>query len=108
QAKLEEIESQQEESYGETEIVSKSWLQEQTQLLKFQEFIHQFGSYIHGLEADLNKKIEASKAQLPIVVDDDQLVVKKEEFHTFKYIVFLSIDVEKEYKNEKVVKSLWS
>ncbi|KAG5615147.1 hypothetical protein H5410_014971 [Solanum commersonii] len=39
QAKLEEIEAQQGESYGEIEIVSKFWLQKQTQLLKFQESI---------------------------------------------------------------------
>jgi len=38
----------------------------------------QFGSNIHDLEAHLNKKIEESKAQLPIVVDDDQLVDQKE------------------------------
>ncbi|KAG5606271.1 hypothetical protein H5410_027763 [Solanum commersonii] len=53
--------------------------------------------------ADLNKKIEASKAQFPIVVDDDQLVEKKEEFYLFKYTLFLNIHVEKEYKGEKFV-----
>ncbi|KAG5605198.1 hypothetical protein H5410_026690 [Solanum commersonii] len=80
-AKLEEIETQQGESYEETEIVSQSWLQEQTKLLKFHESIcdsltymttqliegrveltqeiDQFGSDIHDLEAHLNKKIEA-------------------------------------------------
>ncbi|KAG5599810.1 hypothetical protein H5410_031180 [Solanum commersonii] len=98
----EEIESQQGESYEEIEIVSQSSLQEQTQLLKFQESIcdglrymttqliggrvdltheiNQFGLDIHDIEAHLNKKIEASEAQLPIVVDDYQLVEKKEEF----------------------------
>ncbi|KAG5609988.1 hypothetical protein H5410_021269 [Solanum commersonii] len=116
-AKLEEIGAQHGESYGETEIVSQSWLQEQTQHLKFQESIHdgltfrttqliegrveltqeidQFGSDIHDLEADLNKKIEAFEAQLPIVVDDDQLVEQKEEFQPFNYTLFLNIDVEK-------------
>uniref|UniRef100_M1DAI2 Uncharacterized protein n=1 Tax=Solanum tuberosum TaxID=4113 RepID=M1DAI2_SOLTU len=128
QAKLEEIKSQQGESYGETEIVSQSWLQEQTQLQKFQESIRdgltymttqliegrveltqkidQFGSDIHDLEADLNKKIEVSEAQLPIVEDDDQLVEKKKEFHPFNYTLFLNIDVEKEYKSENVVKNV--
>ncbi|KAG5579771.1 hypothetical protein H5410_050398 [Solanum commersonii] len=118
QVKLEEREAQQEESYGEIEIVSPSWLQEQTQLLKFQESIcdslinmttqlidgrveltqeiDQFGSDIHDLEVDLNKKIEALEAQLPIVVDDDQLVEQKEEFQSFNYTLFLNIDVEKE------------
>ena len=122
-----EIAAQQRESYEEAEIVSQSWLQEQTQLLKFHESIcdgltymttqliegrveltqeiDQFGSDIHDLEAHLNKKIEASEAQLPIVVDDDQLVEQKEEFQPFNYILFLNIDVEKEYKSENVVNS---
>jgi len=38
----------------------------------------QFGSDIHDLEARLNKKIEASDDQSPIVMDDDQLVEKNE------------------------------
>ncbi|KAG5591480.1 hypothetical protein H5410_041994 [Solanum commersonii] len=89
-----EIAAQQRESYEEAEIVSQSWLQEQTQLLKFHESIRdgltyitsqliegrveltqeidQFGSDIHDLETHLNKKIKASDAQLSIVVDDDQ------------------------------------
>ncbi|KAG5587012.1 hypothetical protein H5410_047446 [Solanum commersonii] len=46
-AKLEEeIESQQGESYEEIEIVSQSWLQEQTQLLKFQESIRDGLTYM--------------------------------------------------------------
>ncbi|KAG5581165.1 hypothetical protein H5410_051792, partial [Solanum commersonii] len=91
-AKLEEIEAQQGVkieaqqgvSYEEAEIVSQSWLQEQTQLLKFQKSIcdgvtymatqliegrveltqeiDQVGSYILDLEADLNKKVEVSEA----------------------------------------------
>ncbi|KAG5614761.1 hypothetical protein H5410_014585 [Solanum commersonii] len=99
QAKLEEIEAQQGESYGETEIVSQYWIQGQTQLLKLEESIcdgliymttqliegrveltqeiDKFDLDVHDLEVDLNKKIEASEAQLPIVVDDDQLVEKK-------------------------------
>ncbi|KAG5571858.1 hypothetical protein H5410_061624 [Solanum commersonii] len=128
-AKLEEREAQQGESYEEAEIVSQSWLQEQTELLKFQQSIRdgltymttqlieerveltheidQFGSYIHDLEAHyLNKKIEASKAQLSIVVDDDQLVEQKEEFQPFNYTLFLNIDVEKEYKSENVVNNV--
>ncbi|KAG5595032.1 hypothetical protein H5410_036264 [Solanum commersonii] len=115
-AKLEEeIESQQEEIYEEREIVSQSWLQEQTQLLKFQESISdgltymitqliegrvelteeidQFGLDIHDLKARLNKTIEASEFQLSIVVDEDQLVEQKEEFQPFNYTLFLNIDV---------------
>uniref|UniRef100_M1DKI1 Uncharacterized protein n=1 Tax=Solanum tuberosum TaxID=4113 RepID=M1DKI1_SOLTU len=127
-AKFEEREAQQGESYEEAKIVSQSWLQEQTQLLKFQESIcdgltymttqliegrveltqeiDQFGSDIHDLEAHLNKKIEASEAQLPIVVDDDPLVEQKEEVQPFNYTLFLNIDVEKEYKSENVVNNV--
>ncbi|KAG5587011.1 hypothetical protein H5410_047445 [Solanum commersonii] len=36
-------------------------------------------------------------------MDDDQLVEQKEEFQPFNYILFLNIDVEKEYKSENVV-----
>uniref|UniRef100_A0A0V0IYI3 Putative ovule protein n=1 Tax=Solanum chacoense TaxID=4108 RepID=A0A0V0IYI3_SOLCH len=68
--------------------------------------INQFGSDIHDLEANLNKKIEASEAQLPNVVDDDQLVEQKEEFQPFSYTLFLNIDVEKECKSENVVKNV--
>ncbi|KAG5609847.1 hypothetical protein H5410_021128 [Solanum commersonii] len=122
-----EIATQQRESYEEAEIVSQSWLQEQTQLLKFHESIRdgltymtrqliegrveltqdidQFGSDIHDLEAHLNKKIEAYDAQLLIIVDDDQLVEQKEEFQPFNYILFLNNNVEKEYKSENVVKN---
>uniref|UniRef100_M1DKX3 Uncharacterized protein n=1 Tax=Solanum tuberosum TaxID=4113 RepID=M1DKX3_SOLTU len=125
QAELEEIEAQQ---YGETEIVSQFWTQGQTQLLKLKESIRdgltymttqliegrveftqeidQFGSDIHDLEAHLNKKIEASDVQSPIVMDDDQLVEQKTEFQPFNYILFLNIDVEKEYKSENVVLEL--
>ncbi|KAG5591341.1 hypothetical protein H5410_041855 [Solanum commersonii] len=109
-------------------IVRQSWLQEQTKLLKFQESVYdgltymttqliegtveltqeidQFGSYIHDLEAHLNKKIEASDVQSPIVVDDDQLVEQKEEFQPFNYTLFLKIEVKKEYKNENVVNNV--
>ncbi|KAG5619567.1 hypothetical protein H5410_004785 [Solanum commersonii] len=88
-----EIAAQQRESYEKAEIVSQFWLQEQTQLIKFHESIHdgltymisqliegrveliqdidQFDSDIHDLDAHLNKMIKAS---------DDQLVEKKEEF----------------------------
>ncbi|KAH0724761.1 hypothetical protein KY284_000626 [Solanum tuberosum] len=74
----ENIESQQEESYEEVEIVSQSWLQEQTQLLKFQKSIRDgltymttqliegrvdltqeidlFGSDIYDLEIHLKKR----------------------------------------------------
>ena len=65
--------------------------------------IDQFVSDIHDLEAHLNKKIEASDAQLSIVVDDDQQVEQKEEFQPLNYTLFLNIDVEKEYKSENVV-----
>ncbi|KAG5620135.1 hypothetical protein H5410_005353 [Solanum commersonii] len=128
QTKLEESETQQGENYGETEIVSQSSLQEQTQLLKFQESIcdgliymatqliegrveltqeiDQFGSDIHDLEVDLNKKIEASEAQLPIVMDNDQLVEQKEKFQPFNYTLFVNIDVKKEYKSENVVNNI--
>ncbi|KAG5589958.1 hypothetical protein H5410_040472 [Solanum commersonii] len=128
QDELEEIEAQQGESYRETKIVSQYWIQGQTQLLKFQESIrdglthmttqlieerveltqeiYQFGSDIHDLETHLNKKIEASDAQLPIVVDNDQLVEQKEEFQPFNYTLFFNIDVEKEYKSENVVKNV--
>ncbi|KAG5606319.1 hypothetical protein H5410_027811, partial [Solanum commersonii] len=58
------------------------------------------------MESHLNKKIEASEAQLPIVVDDDQLVGKKEEFQPFNYTLFLNIDVEKEYKSENDVNNV--
>uniref|UniRef100_M1DTG0 Uncharacterized protein n=1 Tax=Solanum tuberosum TaxID=4113 RepID=M1DTG0_SOLTU len=120
-----EIATQQGESYGEAKIVTQSWLQEQTQFLKFQESIRdgltymttqliegrveltqeidQFGSCIHDLEAHLNKKIEASEAQLPFVMDDDQQVEQKEKFQPFNYTLFLNIDVDKEYKSENVV-----
>ncbi|KAG5611609.1 hypothetical protein H5410_022890 [Solanum commersonii] len=64
--------------------------------------IDQFSSDINDLEAHLNKKIKASEAKLPIVVDDDQLVEQKEEFQPFNYTLFLNIDVEKEYKSENV------
>ncbi|KAG5619955.1 hypothetical protein H5410_005173, partial [Solanum commersonii] len=94
QAKLEEIESQQGESYGETEIVIQSLLQEQTQLLKFQESIRD------GLTYMKTQLIKGT--QLPIVVDDDQLVEQKEEFQPFNYTLLLSIDAEKEYKSENV------
>uniref|UniRef100_M1DMN3 Uncharacterized protein n=1 Tax=Solanum tuberosum TaxID=4113 RepID=M1DMN3_SOLTU len=67
--------------------------------------IDQFGSDIHDLETHLNKKIEASYAQLPIVVDNDQLVEQNEELQPFNYTLFLNIDVEKEYKSENVVKN---
>ncbi|KAG5598309.1 hypothetical protein H5410_029679 [Solanum commersonii] len=112
-----EISSQQRESYEEAEIVSQSWLQEQTQLLKFHESIRhgltymtsqlieerveltqkidQFGSDIHDLETHLNKKIEVSDAQLSIVVDDDQQVEQKEDFQPLNYTLFLNINVEK-------------
>uniref|UniRef100_M1ACQ9 Uncharacterized protein n=1 Tax=Solanum tuberosum TaxID=4113 RepID=M1ACQ9_SOLTU len=125
QVELEEIESQQGESYGEKEIVSEYWYIGRIQLLKIEESIRdeitylapyliekrvkltqeidQFVSDIHDLEAPLNKKIEASEAQLPIVVDYDQLVEQKEEFQPFNYILFLNIDVEKEDKSENVV-----
>uniref|UniRef100_M1DXT4 Uncharacterized protein n=1 Tax=Solanum tuberosum TaxID=4113 RepID=M1DXT4_SOLTU len=123
-----EIATQQRESYEEAEIVSQSWLQEQTELLKFHEYIRdgltcmkiqliegrveltedidQFGSHIHDLEAHLIKKIEASDAKLLIVVDDDQLVEKKKKFQAFNYTLFLNIDVEKEYKSKNVVKNV--
>ncbi|KAG5615146.1 hypothetical protein H5410_014970 [Solanum commersonii] len=50
--------------------------------------------------------LEASNVQSPIVVDDDQLVEQKEEFQPFNYILFLNVDVEKEYKSENVVKNV--
>ncbi|KAG5579333.1 hypothetical protein H5410_049960 [Solanum commersonii] len=108
QAELEEIEAQQGERYGETEILQESirdgLTYMTTQLIEgrveLTQEIDQFGSDIHELETDLNKKIEASEAQLPIVVDDDQLVKKKEEFHPFNYSLFLNINIEKEYKRE--------
>ncbi|KAG5571844.1 hypothetical protein H5410_061610 [Solanum commersonii] len=65
--------------------------------------IDQFGSDIHDLEAHLNKNIEASETQLPIIVDDDQLVEQKEELRAFNYTLFLNTNVEKEYKSENVV-----
>ncbi|KAG5574858.1 hypothetical protein H5410_054992 [Solanum commersonii] len=110
-----EIATQQKESY-EAEIVSQSWLQEQTQLVKFHESIRdgrveltqeidQFDSDIHDLETHLNKKIEASDAQLSIVVDNDQQVEQKEKFQPLNYTLFLNIDVEKEYKSENVVEA---
>uniref|UniRef100_M1DL79 Uncharacterized protein n=1 Tax=Solanum tuberosum TaxID=4113 RepID=M1DL79_SOLTU len=122
-AQLEEnIESQQRESYEEAEIRSQSWIQEQIQLLKFQESscdgltyittqlikgrleltqeIDQFGSDIHDLEAHLNKKVEASNAQSPIIVDDDRLVEQKEKFQSFNYTLFLRVDIEKECINK--------
>lgn len=46
QAELEEIEAQQEESYGETKIVSQYWIQGQTQLLKPEEFIRDGLTYM--------------------------------------------------------------
>ncbi|KAG5632816.1 hypothetical protein H5410_004533 [Solanum commersonii] len=125
-AKLEEIAAQQSKNYGETEIVSQYWIQGQTQLLKLEKSIRdgltymttqliegrvdptqeidQFGLDIHDLETHLNKKIEASDAQLPIVLDNDQLVEQKEEFQPFNYTLFLNINIEKEYKSENVVK----
>ncbi|KAG5615124.1 hypothetical protein H5410_014948 [Solanum commersonii] len=128
QAELEEIAAQQRESYEEAEIVSQSWLQEQTQLLKFHvsirdgltymtsqliegrveltKEIDQFGSDIHDLETHLNKNIEAFDAQLSIVVDDDQQVEQKEEFQPLNYTLFLNINVEKEYKSENVVNNV--
>ncbi|KAG5598281.1 hypothetical protein H5410_029651 [Solanum commersonii] len=101
-----DIATQQIESYQEAEIVSQSWLQEQTQLLKFHESIRDGLTYmtIQLIEGS-NKKIEASDAQLLIVVDDDQLVEQKEEFQPFNYTLFLNIDVEKEYKSENIVKN---
>ncbi|KAG5610822.1 hypothetical protein H5410_022103 [Solanum commersonii] len=36
-------------------------------------------------------------------MDDDQLVEQKEELQPFNYTLFLSIDVQKEYKSENVV-----
>uniref|UniRef100_M1DTZ9 Uncharacterized protein n=1 Tax=Solanum tuberosum TaxID=4113 RepID=M1DTZ9_SOLTU len=133
----EEIESQQGESCEEEEInfrwvsvylfgwrVSQSWLQEQAQLLKFQESIHddliymktqltkgrvelrqeidQFGKDIQDLEDHLNKKVEVFDVKSPIVVDDDQLVDQKEKIQPFNYIVFLNVNIEKEYKSENV------
>ncbi|KAG5632770.1 hypothetical protein H5410_004487 [Solanum commersonii] len=127
-AELEDIAAQQRESYEEAEIMSQSWLQEQTQLLKFHESIcdgltymtsqliegrveltqeiDQFSSDIHDLETHLNKKIEASDAELSIVVDDDQQVEQKDEFQPLNYTLFLNIDVEKEYKSENVVNNV--
>ncbi|KAK6791494.1 hypothetical protein RDI58_010575 [Solanum bulbocastanum] len=67
------------------------------------EEIDQFGSNINYLESHLNKKIEVSEAQLPIVVDDDQLDEQKREFQPFNYTLFLNVDVVKEYKSENVV-----
>uniref|UniRef100_M1DH78 Uncharacterized protein n=1 Tax=Solanum tuberosum TaxID=4113 RepID=M1DH78_SOLTU len=123
-----EISAQQRETYEEVEIVSQSWLEEQTQLLKFHKSIcdgltymtsqliegiveltqeiDQFHSDIHDLETHLNKKIEASDAQLSIVVDDDQQVEQKEEFQPLNYTLFLNINVEKEYKSENVVNNV--
>ena len=57
-------------------------------------------------EAHLNEKVEASDAQSPIVVDDDQLVERKEEFQSFNYTLFFNVDVEKEYKSENVVNNV--
>ncbi|KAG5586450.1 hypothetical protein H5410_046884 [Solanum commersonii] len=71
--------------------------------VKLTQEIDQFGSDIHDLETHLNKKIDASEAQLPFVMDDDQLVEQKEEFQPFNYTLFLNIDVDKEYKSENVV-----
>ncbi|KAG5610505.1 hypothetical protein H5410_021786 [Solanum commersonii] len=45
-AELEEIAAQQRESYEEAEIVSQSWLQEQTQLIKFHESIRDGLTYM--------------------------------------------------------------
>ncbi|KAG5609355.1 hypothetical protein H5410_020636 [Solanum commersonii] len=68
--------------------------------------IDQFGLDIHDLEIHLNKKIEASNAQLSIVVDDDQQVEQKEEFQPLNYTLFFNIDVEKEYKSENAVNNV--
>ncbi|KAG5617791.1 hypothetical protein H5410_017615 [Solanum commersonii] len=68
--------------------------------------IDQFGSDIHDLETHWNKKIEASDAQLSIVVDDDQQVEQKEEFQSLNHNLFLNIDVEKEYKSKNVVNNV--
>ncbi|KAG5595276.1 hypothetical protein H5410_036508 [Solanum commersonii] len=46
----------------------------------------------------LNKKVEASNAQSPIVVDE-----QKEELQPFNYTLFFNVNVEKEYKSENVV-----
>uniref|UniRef100_M1E0V5 Uncharacterized protein n=1 Tax=Solanum tuberosum TaxID=4113 RepID=M1E0V5_SOLTU len=93
-----EIAAQQRESYEEAEIIEGR--------VELTQEIDQFGSDIHDLETHLNKKIEASDAQLSIVVDDDQQVEQKEEFQPLNYTLFLNINVEKKYKSENVVNNV--
>ena len=51
----------------------------------------------------MSKKIEVSEAQLPIVMYDDQLMEKQEDFYPLNYTLYHNINVKKEYKSENVV-----
>ncbi|XP_059292620.1 B3 domain-containing transcription repressor VAL1-like [Lycium ferocissimum] len=69
---------------------------------KLGQEIDQFGSDIYDLQAQINKKVEVSDAQPPIVMDTGQLVEQIEEFQPFDQILVDDAYVEEVYKSENV------
>jgi len=64
--------------------------------------IDQFGLDIHDLQGQLNKKVEASDALQPIIVDTSQLMERKEEFQLFDHNIINNAKVDEECKIENV------